>query len=120
MSSKYTFTYKIEGDLLKINYSGTILGKQMAEIMEKIYTLLRNNYIDKVLIDARESEVFLEFRESLDFATNHPPEFLRVKTAVVENKTKEAQYKLYEMFVKNRDLSLSFFTSLEEAILWLE
>ena len=92
----------------------------MKEIMERIYSLIRDNFIEKVLIDARKSDVLLEFRESLDFASNHPPEFQRVKTAVVENKEKEAQFKLYEMFVKNRDLNLSFFTNMEDAEQWLK
>ncbi len=120
MFSPYTFNHKIEGNLLRINYSGTIQNKEMVEIMDRIYALLGNNFIDKLLIDSRESEVFLEFRESLDFASGHPPEFQRVRTAVVERKENEAQYKLYEMFVKNRSLNLKFFTTLEEAILWLD
>jgi hypothetical protein len=117
--TKSLFRHKIDGNSLRISYSGVVLHKEMVEIMEGIYTLLRDNYVDKLLIDARESEVFLEFREALDLASGHPAEFQKIKTAVVENKEKEAQYKLYEMFVKNRDLNLRFFTKLEEAEHWL-
>jgi hypothetical protein len=89
MFLKLPFKHKIEGDTLRVSYSGVILKKEMDEIMDKIYTLLRSNPVNKVFIDARESEVFLEFRESLEFASGHPPEFQKVKTAVLENKVKE-------------------------------
>ncbi|MFI5151090.1 MAG: hypothetical protein ACHQRM_15250 [Bacteroidia bacterium] len=119
MASKYSLKHTVVGNRLLVNYTGLITNKEMVEIMDKIYSLLRANYVDTLLIDARGSEVFLEFRESLDFASNHPSEFQKVKTAVIENKTKEAQYKLYEMFVKNRDVNLRFFTDMKEAQLWL-
>ena len=102
-----------------VTYTGSIESKEMAEIMELIYKLLRQHGADRLLIDARKSDVFLKFREALDFASDHPPEFKKVRTAVIENKEKEAQYTLYEMFVRNRGLNLKFFTSPKEAELWV-
>jgi hypothetical protein len=119
MFSKCNFQYLLKDDLLEVSYSGTVMNKEMTQIMDRIYALLRTNFIDKVLIDSRKSDVILEFRDSLDFVTSHPPEFLKVKTAVVETKKREAQYRLYEMFAKNRDLNLRFFTSIEDAESWL-
>jgi hypothetical protein len=119
MALKYSFEYRLVDTTLFVTYKGVITGKEMVEIMNKIYTLLRNNFVDKLLIDARESEVFLEFRESLDFASNHPYEFHKVNTAVVETKDKEAQFMLYETFVRNRNLNLKFFTHYQEAEQWL-
>ena len=117
--SNYNLKYKLQGDLLCVTYSGTILKKEMEEIMNKVYALLRENDVKKILIDALQSNVKLHLLESLEFAKKYPPEFLEVKTAVVEKQEKREQYRVHETFVENRQVHMKFFNSIAEAEKWL-
>src|ERR1700758_4831299 len=105
MFSKYHFKHQIEGDLLRIFYSGTIFKKEMEEIMNNVYKLIKDYQIKKVLIDALQSDVKLELFESLTFAKKYPPEFKQAKTAVVEKQEKREQYRVHETFADNRALN---------------
>lgn len=117
--SKYTLKHKVEGDVLKVIYSGKLTKKEIEEIMDKISKLVKHIRPKKILIDARESDLHLELNESLSMANQQQPEFKNVKTAIVERKEKEAQYKMFEMFVENRDFPMHFFNSVEDAEKWL-
>ena len=117
--SKYNFKYKIEGDLLRVTYSGTILKKEMEEIMNRVYVLVKKHPIKRILIDALRSNVKLHLMESLEFAKEYPPEFKQAKTAVVEKEEKREQYRVHETFVKNQDVNMKFFNSIKEAEDWL-
>jgi hypothetical protein len=117
--SKYTLKHKTEGETLKVSYSGKLTKKEMDEIMEKITILVKHIRPKKILIDARESDLHLELNESLSMANQQAPEYKNVKTAIVERKEKEAQYKMFEMFVENRDFPMQFFNSVEDAEKWL-
>ncbi len=119
MFSKYSFKYKINGDFLHVVYSGTIFKKEMEEIMDKVYKLIKEYNIKKVLIDALQSDVKLELFESLAFAKEYPPEFKQVKTAVVEKQEKREQYRVHETFIDNRALNMKFFNAITEAEKWL-
>ena len=117
--SKYKLKHKVEGDLLRVVYSGKLTKIEMDEIMNKIYKLIRENKINKLLIDATESDLKLELNESLAMANSQPPELRSVKTAVIEKKSKADQYKMFEMFVENRNYDMHFFNNLAEAEKWL-
>ena len=87
--------------------------------MTKVYKLINQHHIKKILINALKSNVKLHLIESLAFAKEYPPEFKQAKTAVVENIKKEEQYRVHETFVENRDVHMKFFNSMPEAEQWL-
>jgi len=119
MLSKYNLKYQIDGDLLRVAYFGTILKNEMEEIMSKVYILIKQHNIKRILVDALHSNVKLHIIESLQFAKNYPIEFKQVKTAVVENQEKREQYRAHETFVETRNVHMKFFNSIPEAENWL-
>ena len=119
MFSKYSFKHKTNGDFLHVVYSGIIYKKEMEEIMSKVYKLIKEHNIKRVLIDALQSDVKLELFESLTFAKEYPPEFKQAKTAVVEKHEKKEQYRVHETFADNRALNMTFFNTIAEAEKWL-
>jgi hypothetical protein len=116
---KYKFSHEINGDLLRVTYTGKIKKKQMDEIMNRIYALLHKHNSNRILIDSLKGDVHLELNEILSIAKTHPPIFKRAKTAVVEKESKQSQYKLYQTVTENHDVNLCFFNSIKEAEEWL-
>jgi hypothetical protein len=119
MLSKYNLKYQIEGDLLRVAYFGTILKNEMEEIMSKVYILIKEHNIKRILVDALHSNVKLHIIESLQFAKNYPTEFKQVKTAVVENQEKREQYHVHETFIEHRNVHMKFFNNIPDAENWL-
>ncbi|HKC66713.1 MAG TPA: STAS/SEC14 domain-containing protein [Bacteroidia bacterium] len=109
----------MDNDLLRVTYTGTIYRKEMEEIMDKVYKLIREHDAKRVLIDALDSDVKLELFESLAFAKEYPPEFKQAKTAVVEKQEKREQYRVHETFADNRSFNMKFFNDIAEAEKWL-
>lgn len=119
MFSKYGFKHKMDGGLLRVTYTGTIFRKEMEEIMDKVYKLIREHRAQKILINALDSDVKLELFESLAFAKEYPLEFKQAKTAVVEKQEKKEQYRVHETFADNRSFNMKFFNSIADAENWL-
>lgn len=116
---KFKLKYEMHNKTLYVQYSGSIFKEEIEEIMNKIYQQVILNNAKMILIDARESDLRLEVKESLEIADNQPIDLKTVKTAIVEKKEKENQYRLFEMFAKNRGYAIRFFNHQHEAEKWL-
>src|SRR5580700_4338467 len=104
--SKYNFSHKTEGDLLRVTYTGKIKRKEILEIMSKVYKLVDLHKSKKILIDALKSDVYLEVNDIVAMAKLHPTSFKQAKTAVVEKPKNESQYSLYQMAAENHNVNI--------------
>jgi hypothetical protein len=118
--AEYQISSSVHDGILEIIFTGELIISSHDKIVTDVGAIIRENSVDKVLIDISDLEGRLGIVDSYSRVRNFPPHVYKISFAVVNvNGLSET-----EMFQENTGINagikVKFFTDIDEARDWLK
>jgi hypothetical protein len=116
----YTINYKISGNFLKVELSGSYPLEKFKEISSDIDSVIDSNGIRKIMVDLRDFKGRFGVFDGLNHIEKFRDESRFLKFAILDNDENKEKNDFFENASHNRGYNLLFFYDEAEAKKWLQ
>jgi hypothetical protein len=118
--AEYQISASVNEGLLEIVLTGEVAESAVNNLANKIFTIIKGNGIENVLVDVRAIKGRFRYAESFERFRSYPPDILRVNSAVVDLPENAEFQSFQETISINAGLSFKWFTDIDAARDWLK
>lgn len=116
----YTISFKVSGDFLKAELTGSYPMEKFRDISSKIDTVIDANGISKILVDLRNFSGRFGVFDGLNHIEKFRDEVKFLNFAIVDDAKNKHDNDFFENASHNRGYRLLFFYDESEALKWLQ
>jgi hypothetical protein len=118
--AEYQISASVNEGLLEIILKGEVAESAVNNLANEIFTIIKGNGIENVLVDVRAIKGRFRYAESFERFRSYSPDILRVNSAVVDLPENAEFQSFQETISINAGLSFKWFTDIDVARDWLK